>query len=108
MKRTRQIKLNALRAEIQRLRDVAFEAKMEAARNIKGATETIMLTEKLIVAAFKKCGVDSIEIIPDMTDDTPLMFEKTEKGILVRFATEDDIAKLSTESDKDCGGSKVE
>ena len=101
MKRTkrREIKLNALRAEIQRLRNVAFDAKMEAAAHIEGANEAIKLTEHVIVAAFKKCGVDAIEIIPDMTDETEVMFEKTEKGFIVR---------LETESDKECGGSEVE
>ncbi len=99
MKRTKEIKLNALRAEIQRLRGVAFDAKMEAAAHIEGAAEAIELTEHVIVAVLKKCGIDSIEIIPDMADETELMLDKTEQGFIVR---------LATESDKDCKDSGVE
>lgn len=97
MKRTKQIKLNALRAEIQRLRGVAFDARIEAKDAETGAAQTVMLAESLIAAVLDACGKSEITVCP--TPEQRLEIVLGENGYTL---------KLSAESDKECGDSEVE
>jgi hypothetical protein len=91
----REIKLNALRAEIQRLRDVAFDAKMQAKDAEAGAAQTVMLAESLIAAVLEACGKSEITVCP--TPDQRLEIVLGENGYILKLATESD--KVSEEAE---------
>jgi hypothetical protein len=95
MKRTRQIKLNALRAEIQRLRGEVFNAKMEAKDAEAGAAQTVMLAESLIAAVLEACGKSEITVCP--TPDQRLEIVLGENGYILKLTTEND--KVSEEAE---------
>ncbi|MBR4955816.1 MAG: hypothetical protein IKY46_07885 [Clostridia bacterium] len=99
MKKAKEIKLNALRAEIQRLRGELWTAKRESIAHQQGAAECIELTEKVIMSALKACGLTEIEMAVDVNDTDTLEVEKTESGFKVRIR--------STESDNNGEDSTV-
>ena len=91
MKKAKEIKLNALRAEIQRLRGELWTAKRESIAHQQGAAECIELTEKFVMAALKACGINEIEMTVDVNDPDTLELERTENGFKVRIrSTETD------------------
>ena len=91
MKKAKEIKLNALRAEIQRLRGELWTAKRESIAHQQGAAECIELTEKIIMAALKACGLTEIEMAVNLNDPDILELERTENSYKVRIrSTEPD------------------
>ena len=91
----REIKLNAFRAEIQRLRDVAFHARMRAKDAEAGAAQTVMLAESLIAAVLEACGKSEITVCP--TPDQRLEIVLGENEYILKLATESD--KIGEESE---------
>lgn len=76
MRRNKDVKLNGLRAEIQRLRELNHKERCKANDAEVGAAEVQMLTERLMIALMRSLNVAQAEITLDIFGQDRLSYVK--------------------------------